>query len=182
MPIFARMLRLPIPSLDGTTTERLRFRRPVPEDSAWWMGYMNDPTALRFMPFTLGSQADCDAFIARCLERMAKDGSGLHALVHRGTDAPLGMIGLLTQEVDGAQELEIGYHLLPSAWGNGYATEAAIACKEFCRAHALAPSVISLIHPENARSEAVAKRNGMTVERMTVHRGTPARIWRVTLG
>lgn len=150
------------------------------EDSAWWMGYMNDPTALRFMSFTLGSEADCAFFIARSLERIALDGSGLHAVEERTTGRPAGMIGLLTQDVDGVQELEIGYHLLPSAWGKGYATEAAIACKEFVRAHALAPSVISLIHPENARSEAVATRNGMTLERSTTHRGMPARIWRFT--
>lgn len=90
------------------------------------------------------------------------------------------MIGLLTQEVEGRQELEIGYHLLPSAWGAGYATEAAIACKEFAYQHGLAQSVISLIAPGNTRSEAVARRNGMSLERMTVHRGVPARIWRFT--
>lgn len=150
------------------------------EDCSWWMEYMTDSTAMRFMPFTVGSKDDCALFIERSLERATRDGSGLHAVLERSTARPLGMIGLLTQEVEGRQELEIGYHLLPSAWGAGYATEAAIACKGFAYQHGLAPSVISLIAPGNTRSEAVARRNGMSLERMTVHRGVPARIWRFT--
>ena len=93
----------------------------------------------------------------------------------------MGMVGLLVQEVDGVTELEIGYHLLPSAWGHGYATEAAIACKEFAQEHELAPSVISLIDPGNSNSQAVAKRNGMTLEKRTVHRGTDALVFRIAL-
>jgi len=171
-------MKLPIPSLEGATTERLLFRKPVIEDTAWWMEYMNDAQAIRFMPFTLGSAADCTLFIERSLERLVKDGSGLHAVLERNTGKPVGMIGLLTQVVDGMDELEIGYHLLPSAWGNGYAAEAALACKEFAGEHQCAPSVISLIDHENFASQAVAKRNGMSFEKDTVHRGTPAMVWR----
>lgn len=61
--------------------------------------------------------------------------------------------------MDGVDELEIGCHLLPSAWGKGYATEAAIACKEFARKHMLVPSVISLVDHRNFAGQAVAIRN-----------------------
>jgi len=84
----------------------------------------------------------------------------------------------LTQVVDGVDELEIGYHLVPSAWGKGFATEAAIACKEFAREHGSVPSVISLIDHQNFASQAVARRNGMQYEKDTVHRGVPAMVWR----
>jgi RimJ/RimL family protein N-acetyltransferase len=97
----------------------------------------------------------------------------------RATGKPVGMVGLLTQEVDGIAELEVGYHLLPPAWGKGYATEAAMACKEFARQRRLAPTVISLIDQGNFKSQAVAKRNGMIHEKDTVHRGTPAMVFRV---
>lgn len=166
------------PSLEGLTTERLQFRRPVMADHEWWMEYINNAEAIRFMPYTPGSEADCRGFIQRSLDRMAADGSCLNVVSERTTDKPVGMIGLLTQEVDGIPELEVGYHLLPSAWGKGYATEAAIACKEFARQHSLAPSVISLIDPGNFRSQAVAKRNGMIFEKETLHRGTPAMVFR----
>lgn len=174
------MIKLPIPSLEGLITERLCFRRPVAEDASWWMEYMNDPGSIRFMAFTLGSSADCALFLQRSLDRMVADGSGLHAALLKESRRPVGMIGLLTQKVDGADELEVGYHLLPSATGRGYAAEAAIACKEFARLHALAPSVISLIDRENLKSQAVAARNGMSFEKNTVHRGVPAMVFRAT--
>ncbi|MEO7082349.1 MAG: GNAT family N-acetyltransferase [Flavobacteriales bacterium] len=175
------MLILPIPSLEGLTTERLSFRRPSLEDCSWWMEYMNNAEAIRFMPFTLGSENDCTGFVQRSLDRIARDGSCLNVVSERISNKPVGMIGLLTQEVDGIAELEIGYHLLPSAWGHGYAAEAAIACKVFAQEHALAPSVISLIDHDNAKSQAVAKRNGMQFEKDTVHRGSPAMVFRVKL-
>lgn len=164
--------------MHGVTTDRLLFRTATKDDPSWWMEYINDTDAIRFMPFTVGSEADCRAFIQRTLDRYVTDGSGLNAIIERSSGKPVGMIGLLTQVVDGMDELEIGYHLLPSAWGKGYAAEAAIACKEFAREHKLAPSVISLIDHENFASQAVARRNGMAYVKNTVLRGVPAMVWR----
>lgn len=175
------MIKLPIPSLHGLTTARLLFRTPERADRSWWMGYMNDAASIRFMPFTPGSEADCDAFIQRSLDRLSRDGSGLHAIIRRDQGTPVGMIGLLTQEVDGIAELEVGYHLLPSATGQGFATEAAIACKAFAREHALAPSLVSLIDPENVTSQAVARRNGMRFDKMGLHRGEAVMVFRVPI-
>ncbi len=175
------MITLPIPSLEGLTTDRLLFRRILPADVDWWMDYINCAEAIRFMPFTVGSRADCMAMIQRSLDRYAEDGSGLHAVELRATGEPIGQCGLLTQSVDGLPELEIGYHLLPSYWGHGYAAEAAIACKLFAVEHRLAPAVISMIDEENHRSRGVAKRNGMVFEKRTIHRGTEALVFRAAL-
>lgn len=174
-------ITLPIPSLEGLTTERLVFRHPRLEDRTWWMEYMNNAEAIRFMPFTMGSEADAKGIIQRSLDRIARDGSCLNVVTDRATNKPVGMVGLLTQEVDGLPELEIGYHLLPSAWGQSYATEAAMACKEFARTRNLCPSVISLIDHDNQKSQAVARRNGMAFEKNTVHRGIPAMVFRAWL-
>lgn len=170
-----------IPSMHGVTTERLVFRHTSMDDVSWWMEYINSAEAIRFMSLTVGSEASCREFIQRSIDRRATDGSGLNAIMEQATGKPVGMIGLLTQVVDEMDELEIGYHLLPSAWGRGFATEAAIACKEFAREHRCAPSVISLIDHQNFASQAVARRNGMHYETDTVHRGVPAMVWRVAL-
>lgn len=175
------MMRLPIPSLEGLTTERLVFRRLAFSDVDWWMDYINDAVAIRFMPFKRGERDDAQLMVQRSIERYAKDGSGLNALLlNDGT--PVGQCGLLTQDVDGLPELEVGYHLLPNHWGKGYASEAAIACKRYAFEHQLAPSVISLIDPGNMLSQAVAEKNGMTKGMLTTHRGIPANVWRVSQG
>ncbi|MCB9184319.1 MAG: GNAT family N-acetyltransferase [Flavobacteriales bacterium] len=172
------MIRLPIPSLLGLRTERLRFRPLTAADTAWWMAYISDSEAIRFMPFRQGNAEDCALMIQRSLDRYARDGSGLHALELLSTGEPVGQCGLLTQEVDGVQELEIGYHLLPDCRGKGYATEAAAACRRFAEERDLAPSVISLIDPGNTKSQAVALRNGMRPGKRTVHRGVEAIVFR----
>jgi RimJ/RimL family protein N-acetyltransferase len=38
------------------------------------------------------------------------------------------------QDVDGAEELEVGYHFNKAFWGRGLATEAARGCMEYARA------------------------------------------------
>jgi len=175
------MIVLPIPSLEGLHTERLRFRRLTLDDLEWWMDYMHNAEAVRFMPFEVGSLRDGKMMIQRSLDRYAQDGSGLNALLLRDGGLPVGQCGLLTQEVDGQPELEIGYHFLPQHWGCGYATEAAMACKRFATEHQLALSVISLIDPDNLRSQAVATRNGMERGKLTMHRGKAAYVYRVAM-
>lgn len=171
------MVKRPIPTLHGLRTARLTFRRLTMADADWWMAYIRSDEAIRFMPFTKGSRPDCERMIQRSLDRYAADGSGLNALL-LADGTPVGQCGLLTQDVEGILELEVGYHLLPDHWGRGYATEAANACKRHVFEHVLAPSLISLINPGNTRSQAVAIRNGMAREGRTIHRGIVADIWR----
>ncbi len=175
------MIHTPIPSLDGLETQRLRFRKLVEADVDWWMEYIRSAEAIRFMPFTLGSRDDAAFMIQRSLDRYAADGSGLHAILRLEDGAPVGQCGLLTQIVDDEPELEIGYQLLPRYWGMGYAREAAVACRCFAQEHRLAPSVISLIDPGNARSQAVARSNGMGPGKHTLHRGEEAIVFRTVL-
>jgi hypothetical protein len=88
-------------------------------------------------------------------------------LREKGSGTLVGYCGLLVQTVDGLPELEIGYSLLPTHWGRGYATEAALTCKAFARTHHLAPSLISIISLTNVTSQRVALNLGMYVKKGT---------------
>ncbi len=173
------MITLPIPSLEGLTTERLRFRRITPDDVDVWMPYIESPEAVRFMGFTPGSRSDCAYMIQRALERYAENGSGLHMVERRETGEPVGQVGFLVQDLDGAPELEIGYHLLPAHWHQGYATEAARACRDHAFRLDLAPSLISLIDVGNTASQRVAQRNGMVEDRRTRWKGLDIVVYRI---
>ncbi|MBG0567598.1 GNAT family N-acetyltransferase [Actinoplanes aureus] len=59
-----------------------------------------------------------------------------------------------------ADETEIGWHLHPDAWGNGYATEAANAVLAYAARMGL-PTVLAVSYPENTASQAVCRRLGM---------------------
>ena len=160
-------------------SQRLIFRHLQPADAVIWEAFVSNPEAVKFFPPRLNVTQSAIAWIERQLKRYKTDGFGLYALIERASGAFVGQCGLLRQEVDGVQELEIGYHLLPKFWKKGFAAEAANACRIFAFENNMAPSVISIIHPQNIASQRVAERNAMKKEKETVWRGSPVFIYRV---
>ena len=63
-------------------------------------------------------------------------------------------------------------------WNNGYATEAAIGCKEYAFNNKV-NSVISLIRPENKASIRVAEKNGMKYNEEIDRCGYLHRVYRI---
>jgi RimJ/RimL family protein N-acetyltransferase len=77
----------------------------------------------------------------------------------------VGDCGLTPQVVDGATELEVGYHVVPALQGRGYATEAAAASRDFARDVLGATRLIAIIHPDNRPSQRVAEKIGLRPEK-----------------
>jgi ribosomal-protein-alanine N-acetyltransferase len=57
-------------------------------------------------------------------------------------------------------ETELGYTLDPTAWGQGFATEAARCVRDYARDVLRLPYTVSAILPRNVRSQRVAERSG----------------------
>jgi RimJ/RimL family protein N-acetyltransferase len=60
-----------------------------------------------------------------------------------------------------AERTELGYRLARPAWSQGFATEAALACRDDAFYRAGLSELISLIDPANIRSQRVAEKVGM---------------------
>ncbi len=75
----------------------------------------------------------------------------------------IGQCGLTMQPWKEDEVLEIGYLFEKSYWYQGYATEAAIACKKYAFEVLKAKEVCSIIRDTNIPSQNVAIRNGMTI-------------------
>jgi RimJ/RimL family protein N-acetyltransferase len=56
--------------------------------------------------------------------------------------------------------LEVGYSILSSYQGKGYASEATKKCRDYAFFNNFSSSLISIIHPENTGSKEVAQNNG----------------------
>lgn len=167
-------------NINDLQTERLKFRKLNLDDLDALMEYYNSAEALAFMPYTAGDRNAGNIVIGRQLARYeACEYDGLRAVILKSTGSLIGMIGLLIQEVDGITELEVGYHLIPGYWKNGYAIEAAKAFKQFAFDTSLAESLISIIHINNKNSHHVAERNGMKVEKFTSFKDIPVVIYRI---
>jgi RimJ/RimL family protein N-acetyltransferase len=103
-------------------------------------------------------------------------GFGLFAIEDRVTGAFLGRAGPWRPE--GWPGLEIGWALVRSAWGRGYATEAAATAGLWSFQRLGAAELISLIHVDNIRSQNVATRLGARPSAPTLHVGQPHVIWK----
>ena len=119
-----------------------------------------------------------------CLERYYQTwGFGPYAVVERQSRQVLGYCGLfLFPELDGQAEVEIGYRLIRSAWGKGYATEAAGAVRDFAFNTLSLMRLIAIIDPSNIASIRVAEKIGMAYEKDVMLEGYtyPDRIYEIT--
>jgi ribosomal-protein-alanine N-acetyltransferase len=108
-------------------------------------------------------------------------GHGLYATVHKASGRLIGRCGLMTQEVDGVEELEVGYLIDRDYRGRGLATEAARALRDFAFRRKPVDRVISLIQSPNLASRRVAEKNGMHPWKKTTFRGVPdVCVYRIT--
>jgi [ribosomal protein S5]-alanine N-acetyltransferase len=153
-------------------TSRLLLRDFCREDADALALVISDPETMRFYP------APCDRtgveqWIERNQRRYAKHGHGLWAMVLKSTGELIGDSGLTFQNVQGVDELEIGYHVRRDLWGQGLATEAARACRDYGFGRLSAARIISLIRPENIPSRRVAEKNGMTIWKEAMHQDIP---------
>ena len=88
---------------------------------------------------------------------------GLWAVILKESDEMIGQCGLTMQPWKGGEALEIGYLFERIYWHNGYAIEAAKACKKYAFEILEANEVSSIIRDTNIASQNVAIRNGMTL-------------------
>jgi len=143
-------------------TLRLRLREFVAGDADPLAQVLSDPETMRYYPAPY-DRTGVEEWIARCQQRYRDDGVALWAMELKSSGELIGDCGIIRQEVEGERFFEIGYHLRRDLWGQGFATEAALACRDWAFAHLNIDRVISLIRPDNLRSRRVAERNGMTV-------------------
>ena len=90
-------------------------------------------------------------------------GFGLWAVVLKENDRMIGQCGLTIQTWKEEEVLEIGYLFERKYWHYGYATEAAVACKQYAFEKLKADEVCSIIRDSNVASQNVAIRNGMKI-------------------
>jgi RimJ/RimL family protein N-acetyltransferase len=87
-------------------------------------------------------------------------------MVLKGSDEVIGDCGCIVQLVEEREQIEVGYHVRRSLWGNGYATEAARAYMDYAFHRLGAGRIISMIRPENLSSRRVAEKNGLVCEKV----------------
>jgi RimJ/RimL family protein N-acetyltransferase len=134
---------------------------------------LGDAETMRFYdhPF---SREEALAWIVRTRERYEQHGFGLFGVELIADGTFIGDCGPALQTVEGIDQVELGWHIRRDLWGRGYATEAALAWRDWCFDGLGRDRLISLIDPGNLASARVARKIGMRLERLVdwrEHRG-----------
>lgn len=110
------------------------------------------------------SRRESDELIERIEAGFEANGYGLWALELRASGELLGFTGLAMTTFDApfTPAVEIGWRLARTAWGKGYATEAAQAALGFGFEEVGLSEIVSFTTVANARSRAVMDRIGMS--------------------
>ena len=151
-------------------TNRLRFATWIKEDWKEFQKIATDPLVVRYLgtgePWP---DERIQEFVARQMENWERHGICLWKLLPKDDDTLIGICGL--QHLPEGPDVEIGWWLAPSYWGQGLATEAA--------RHALAygfevcnlERIVAIAQAANRDSLRVMERIGMRFEREAVHKG-----------
>ena len=143
-------------------TARTYLRKMTFEDADDLLQIFSDPQAMRFYPSTK-TRDETVEWISRNLDRYKTYGFGMYMVVLKDSGCVAGTCGLVMQQIDQKQEVEIGYLFLRKYWGRGLATEAAAACRDYGRQLGFS-RLVSLIDPDNWASRRVAEKNGLALE------------------
>lgn len=149
--------------VEARRTERLVLRGWRDDDRAAWAAMNADPEVMRYFPDTL-TREQSDAMLDRMDAALAEQGWGLWALERQDTGEMVGFTGLAVPRHDLPFNpcVEVGWRLARSAWGRGFATEAAREALRVGFDEVGLAEVVSMTSVPNTPSRAVMERLGMT--------------------
>jgi len=144
------------------TTERLILRPWQDSDLEAFAALNSCDFVTEFLPKKL-SREESDALAAHIQAHITEHGWGFWAVELRATGDFIGFVGIAHYrgETAFAPAVEIGWRLQHSAWGNGYATEAAKAALEFAFTQLELDEVVSFTTLANKPSQRVMQKIGM---------------------
>ena len=142
-------------------TERLYLRKLCESDFMALSSIIRDEETMYAYGGAL-SETEAREWLERQLKRYELYGFGAWAVILKSSGELIGQCGVTMQPWKGKEVPEIGYIFGRKYWHNGYATEAAAACKEYAFNTLNFGEVCSIIRDNNTPSERVALRLGMT--------------------
>ena len=144
-------------------TERLLLRQWRHEDREPFARLNADPEVMEFFPAPL-SRAESDAAADGNERQIEEHGWGLWAVEVVATGEFIGFTGLwqVPDDYPFVPAVEVGWRLARSNWGQGFATEAALAAVEFGFRDLRLDEIVSMTSVGNLRSRRVMEKLGLT--------------------
>ena len=142
-------------------TERLILREHIVSDTAFSFELNSNPLVTKYTgDSAFENLQTAEKLVHYVMNQYKENGYGRWLVAEKETGNPIGWCGLKFHT--DTKETDIGYRLLQSAWGKGYATESAKACIEYGFKHFNLNHIIGNAMKENTASINVFKKLGMT--------------------
>lgn len=141
-------------------TERLYLRELLINDKNELMKVLSDPESMQFYPHPF-SEEEVEKWIQWNIENYKKYKHGLWAVILKEGGVFIGDCGITIQSIDDETVPEIGFHIIKKYCNRGFASEAALACKEYAFKVLQYPKVFSYTTIRNIPSQKVAEKIGM---------------------
>ena len=133
-------------------TKRLILRKMTVNDLDELLRIFSDPRVMQSFGGILFDRAMMEEWIRKNMDHQDRYGHGIFSVILKKNGELVGDCGLEHMEVDGSREVELGYDFQSDYWGQGLATEAAAAVRDYAFGHLGLKRLISLIRPDNVAS------------------------------
>lgn len=143
------------------TTERLRVRPFIPEDAAFILELVNQPSWLRNIgERNVRSLADAEGYLRNGpLASYAAHGFGLWRVELVADGSPIGISGLLKRPF--LDHPDLGFAFLERFQRQGYGTEVVTATVDYARRELRVTELLAVVDPENSGSIKILRKVGM---------------------
>ncbi|HTT69248.1 MAG TPA: GNAT family N-acetyltransferase [Gemmatimonadales bacterium] len=167
-----------MPFPESFATARLVAERLREEHYGDLLRMHSDPAQMAMLG-GVRDEAQTAEYLAKNLAHWAAHGFGAWMLRDGVSRGIVGRAILRHLDVDGVDEVEVGYSLDPACWGRGLATEIAAACLEHARDDLELATVVAVTLPDNAPSRRVLEKAGLAYERDWMHGGRLHVLYRI---
>jgi RimJ/RimL family protein N-acetyltransferase len=142
-------------------TDRLLLREFVEDDAESFFKLNTYPEVVRFVPDKplLNVEQARQTLIDHPIADYRRYGFGRGACILKSTGEQIGFAGLKYLAELG--EVDLAYRLLPAHWGQGLATEVALASVRYGFADLGLKRIIGLVMPKNVASLRVLEKTGL---------------------
>ncbi len=154
-----------LPNKQIIETERLRLRRWDNSDIHQLRLLLADPDVMQFSEHGALSEHDQITWFQRATTQQPKSAlPGCLAIERKKDNRVIGYVSL-TQDLGRVQsgDVEIGFRLMKSVWGRGYAAEAAYRLIYTTQLRGSFDRIVGIVDPANCRSVRLLKKLGMTL-------------------
>jgi RimJ/RimL family protein N-acetyltransferase len=160
-------------------TERLTLRPLTRADVQPMAKILGDPHVMRYSVRGTLNEAATAEFVLWSIQSYALCGFGPWAVDDKATGALIGFCALNQENVDGAEEVEIGYRLAQPFWGQGLATEIVRATLAYGFESLGLRSIIAIVQPANVASVRVIQKVGFNAFVYSQYHRLGVRIYRL---